>query len=879
MESEKEKTDKEDNPTSISGSIEDNTHATSNYSSTHAAKSINTLLCEKFEGSNDLERILISMLQLEKNAPSSLTSDSKEGSVGQPNSITRNNNIIFESHKDHTYEEEKTQIIINAVNKDSSRTLIKDKSQLESSMTILTASKELDHNHHNLAESLKELLTSGKIDCAICYCNIQPDASLWSCGRCYGPFHLKCIKQWVENNPINKEEGKKQDGLLQFYKWTCPKCNYCYVEEMPVYTCFCGKTPNPKRDSHSIPHSCRNICGKSRGVSCAHPCNLQCHPGPCPPCDLFDKTTNCYCGKMVVQIKCSESNLGFGCGSTCDNLLLCGEHKCKLECHKGPCPPCDKVHFKACYCEKLVQAQYGGIEHYSCGKKCGKALNCGNHKCLQICHEGPCKACPYTPDILKACACKNQVPLSALGAGNRKSCLDSIPSCGLPCEKELECGHICKAMCHIGDCPECEEIIVQSCRCENSWRNIKCHKARLGSAVDRVFTCEKICTKTKACGNHKCHSVCCNATKYDDPEGRHLCVKICEKPLACKNHKCDLFCHLGGCPPCQVIINQPLTCYCGAAVTYPPIKCGSLRPYCSKRCSKPRPCGHACPMKCHVDACPPCHELVEKLCNCGRNSIKNVKCCMEVSCGKPCDKIFDCGHECGVVCHKGECDVIKGKVGCGKRCGQPRGCGHPCAADCHPGNPCPEDIKCKFEVRRACLCGHRKAVIQCGEAKEKPIECDESCLKAQRYITLLTKASNQKVYYPANLVSAAKADVGFLLKVEAFIENFLKEGKSSASLPLQDRNPSRISLLKALFSRHYYLNYQLHLKYSQPLVIIMPSNDTIVPSVKLSEYLKKIEKKEIDPNVLPFEATLRFLNTTKFDRCDELVTLLLIKTS
>ena len=53
---------------------------------------------------------------------------------------------------------------------------------------------------------------------------------------------------------------------------------------MPLYTCFCRKVKNPDRNPYVIPHSCGEVCGKYRGINCTHPCTLDCHPGPCPPC-------------------------------------------------------------------------------------------------------------------------------------------------------------------------------------------------------------------------------------------------------------------------------------------------------------------------------------------------------------------------------------------------------------------------------------------------------------------------------------------------------------------------------------------------------------------------------------------------------------------
>ena len=40
-----------------------------------------------------------------------------------------------------------------------------------------------------LTEMLEKHLSSGRIECAICYSRIKKTASIWNCSRCYGPFH------------------------------------------------------------------------------------------------------------------------------------------------------------------------------------------------------------------------------------------------------------------------------------------------------------------------------------------------------------------------------------------------------------------------------------------------------------------------------------------------------------------------------------------------------------------------------------------------------------------------------------------------------------------------------------------------------------------
>ena len=58
------------------------------------------------------------------------------------------------------------------------------------------------------------------------------------------------------------------------------------------------------------------------------------------------------------------------------------------------------------------------------------------------------------------------------------------------------------------------------------------------------------------------------------------------------------------------------------------------------------------------------------------------------------------------------------------------------------------------------------------------------------------------------------------------------------------------------------------------MVVVTSTESTQMPKVRLSEYLKKIENKEITPEVLPFEASLRFFNLSDFDSLTDLENLL-----
>jgi len=121
------------------------------------------------------------------------------------------------------------------------------------------------------------------------------------------------------------------------------------------------------------------------------------------------------------------------------------------------------------------------------------------------------------------------------------------------------------------------------------------------------------------CRVHKCQNICCPAKRNEDVDNLHACVQLCGKTDVCAKHPCSRFCHNGPCPPCDIMVNISLACYCGAQRINPPIKCGTEIPICFNVCNQILgKCGHACYEKCHFGDCNPCQETVDKGCCCGK---------------------------------------------------------------------------------------------------------------------------------------------------------------------------------------------------------------------------------------------------------------------
>lgn len=513
----------------------------------------------------------------------------------------------------------------------------------------------------------------------MCTDEVLRKSHVWSCNVCWTVVHLKCAKKWYHNQ-MKQNAARPPTESQPENLWRCPGCNSKLSDEPGSYHCWCGKDINPRPSSTSLPpHSCGQTCSKPRGT-CPHPCGLQCHAGPCPPCGLVGPTQSCFCGKNTSQKLCRETDYenGWSCQEICGDLLPCGEHFCPNPCHPGLCGDCDlKVEAK-CYCGRVekkipcferqdVQSSYSVEDaswfegSFSCLTPCERKFDCGTHSCSATCHaqdEHPAH-CPYSPDVVTHCPC-GKTPLENFLQAPRQSCEDPVPHCDRVCEKLLPCGHLCKAKCHTGDCGFCMEVIDISCRCGRTTSTSVCHQGD----VQQPW-CMRTCQANLSCGRHKCGERCCPGEKKaaerqaankrknrpvaeSAVEAEHICIRTCGRPLKCGSHDCQQICHRGACASCPEAIFHEISCNCGRTVLQPPQPCGTHAPECRFNCPRRPACGHP-PVEhnCHMDdiSCPKCPFLVDKWCACGKEKLHSQPCHLQAAhCGRPCGKSLKCGY-------------------------------------------------------------------------------------------------------------------------------------------------------------------------------------------------------------------------------------------
>ncbi|XP_055376175.1 NF-X1-type zinc finger protein NFXL1 [Condylostylus longicornis] len=430
-----------------------------------------------------------------------------------------------------------------------------------------------------------------------------------------------------------------------------------------------------------------------------------------------------------------------------------------------------------CFCKKEVNPPYHPwIIPHSCGEKCEKYLEpyCG-HKCLLLCHPGPCPPCPQY--VSTACYCGKSKPKTV-------RCFNKTWNCNIKCQKLLPCGiHKCEEVCHAtGKCPPCKKQSRQKCQCGSEATQKNCSEL--------VWHCKKVCNKTYSCGLHKCRKVChaddcgdcplglprscpCGKNKIVAPcsEAVEPCGDNCQKVLDCGIHYCSERCHKGHCSQCLAIIEKK--CRCGQHTKELPC---SKSFFCETKCKLIRECGkHLCNKKCCDGQCPPCDKICNKTLSCKKHKCKSVchdgpcypcdlkssvKCrcgntSIVVPCGRekkvrlpkcllPCRIPSKCHHENPHRCHINECPP------CIQKCGlknNTTNCEHPCEARCHDAikteilqsktsniwdwnsnmfeykkMPHP---KCEIKVMVRCIGGHEIAEWPCWNSK--PTSCQRLC--------------------------------------------------------------------------------------------------------------------------------------------------------
>nr|XP_032829270.1 NF-X1-type zinc finger protein NFXL1 [Petromyzon marinus] len=429
----------------------------------------------------------------------------------------------------------------------------------------------------------------------------------------------------------------------------------------------------------------------------------------------------CWCGREPDP-RPDPWLVPHSCGEVCNRELRpsCG-HRCLLLCHPGPCPPCPQVVRVPCHCGGGgIQSRRCGGRAWSCGTPCGRALPCRQHKCSVTCHAGECPLCPHVSSQL--CCCGTSLAM--------RPCSSPEWQCIKVCGKAFDCGvHTCELVCHAGACGSCPRSGERSCPCGKTRCSLPC--------TEEVLLCGDTCGRLLSCGVHTCAQRChrgpCDTCRQVVEKvcrcGRHskampclkeyLCDTRCTQQRTCQRHACRRKCCDGNCPQCDQVCARSLSCK-----------------------------NHKCSSICHPGSCYPCGVSVEVSCACGSTKV-TVPCGREKHtrpprCKQLCSAQSDCHHAAREPhrCHGGLCPP------CRQTCRLPlKPCGHVCPAPCHDNDTLAEPAAAQRAgpwelpapvVKRAvscppcmqptptkCLGGHEESALPCHAAR--PSSCGRAC--------------------------------------------------------------------------------------------------------------------------------------------------------
>ncbi|XP_071482959.1 NFX1-type zinc finger-containing protein 1-like [Diadema antillarum] len=304
-----------------------------------------------------------------------------------------------------------------------------------------------------------------------------------------------------------------------------------------------------------------------------------------------------------------------------------------------------------------------------CMRPCEARLECG-HVCRQLCH-------PTDKDhILYRCEAPCLKTICTSNHTCPNLCSESCPtSCPVIVKKILPCWHSCQAPCgrDIADI-RCYKDVEKTLQC-NHKRFLPCHE----STDDLHLSCDIMVTRLLQCFHRK-EEKCCEHGK---------CMEFVKKILDC-GHKCLEECHKH---PSEIKCHQEI--------------------------EQMLPCGHMCTVQCHRDIQSiVCKVVTKKLLSCGHEV--EEECCVKSKCQQPVLKKLPCGHNEEVECWQDPKDGC-----CSSECQKVLPCGHKCRVKC--GMSCTE--KCEEMITRDNWpCKHKVTVKCCDKPSACYVKCDSTLL-------------------------------------------------------------------------------------------------------------------------------------------------------
>lgn len=338
---------------------------------------------------------------------------------------------------------------------------------------------------------------------------------------------------------------------------TCP-CGQTKIDASERKTCL---DPIP---------TCDKICNKQ--LKCGHRCKFKCHEGDCSNCNEFLVTDcRCGFEKFTVSCKFLQDGNQPICSRKCSALLSCRRHRCNERCCAFEKTAIDRERIRKKSIRNNVSNPSNSTESenfnveakHICLQICNKKLSCGNedHRCKITCHAGKCPPCLESSADDLVCNCGKTVVPAPVRCGTK------LPPCPYQCVRSLSCGHDqMPHNCHEDNvaCPKCTKSVLKTCNC-GKCDDIKamCYQTEVfclkecGKELQCKHHCHKICHNTRNPENVcKCSSICGKKKKYCN----HIDKTKCHYPEPCNDTTpCDILVRLT-CRCGRIVRNLP----CGA---------------------------------------------------------------------------------------------------------------------------------------------------------------------------------------------------------------------------------------------------------------------------------------------------------------------------
>ncbi|CAG9821989.1 unnamed protein product [Phaedon cochleariae] len=304
-----------------------------------------------------------------------------------------------------------------------------------------------------------------------------------------------------------------------------------------------------------------------------------------------------------------------------------------------------------------------------CDRMCEAMLNCG-HICKRLCHVEDREHQRFKcNETCERSLCEDTEHKC------KKRCFEICGPCNYHVERTLNCGHTVFIHCHIDPAVhKCTALVEAKLPC-NHISQKRCHED-----VETAFCLHPCDTRVEPCG-HACMRAC--HIRNDPDHLEYECRKQCEKPMkGCtmtedEGHFCREFC-FEECSLCEITILKKRTKCSHAFKVLCHVNVDDI--LCEKPCQRELPCGHKCKRKCD-ESCGNCMEEVSK-------------------------EVPDCKHKIKIACFQ-EPD----RKYCEKKCPRLLSCGHPCRNTCK--EVCTEDCKVTVECAIPSPCGHTIKEIVC----------------------------------------------------------------------------------------------------------------------------------------------------------------------